>query len=60
MSGDALMAQPFDLRNLKLQGEPRRVVEQVARMQLRDLNRDRHLLRLAKRRAGVASPRLFF
>jgi Tol biopolymer transport system component len=35
MRGDVLMAQPFDLRNLKLQGEPRRVVEQVARMQLR-------------------------
>ena len=35
MTGDALMAQPFDLRNLKLQGEPRRVVEQVDRMQIR-------------------------
>jgi Tol biopolymer transport system component len=34
MTGDALMAQPFDLRNLKLQGEPRRVVEQVERMPL--------------------------
>jgi Tol biopolymer transport system component/predicted Ser/Thr protein kinase len=32
MRGDALMAQPFDLRNLKLQGEPRRVAEQVERM----------------------------
>ncbi len=35
MTGAALMAQPFDLRNLKLQGEPRRVVEQVDRMQIR-------------------------
>ena len=35
MSGDALMAQPFDLRNLKLQGEPRRVVEHFERIQFR-------------------------
>jgi Tol biopolymer transport system component len=32
MRGDALMAQPFDLRNLKLQGEPRRVAEHIERM----------------------------
>jgi Tol biopolymer transport system component len=33
MRGDALMAQTFDLQNLKLQGEPRRVAEQIERMQ---------------------------
>jgi serine/threonine protein kinase len=32
MRGDVLMAQPFDLRNLKLQGEPRRVADQIERM----------------------------
>jgi dipeptidyl aminopeptidase/acylaminoacyl peptidase len=33
MRGDVLMAQPFDLRNLKLQGEPRRVAENVEMLQ---------------------------
>ena len=31
MSGDVLMAQPFDLRNLKLQGEPRRIADHIER-----------------------------
>jgi serine/threonine protein kinase len=33
MRGDVLMAQPFDLRNLKLQGEPRRVADHIERME---------------------------
>jgi Tol biopolymer transport system component len=36
MKGDVLMAQPFDLRNLKLQGEPRRVTDQVERLEIRN------------------------
>ncbi|RSL16249.1 serine/threonine protein kinase [Edaphobacter aggregans] len=32
MRGDVLMAQPFDLRNLKLQGEPRRVADHIERI----------------------------
>jgi Tol biopolymer transport system component len=32
MRGDALMAQPFDIRNLKLQGEPRRVADHIETM----------------------------
>jgi Tol biopolymer transport system component len=31
--GDVLMAQPFDLRNLKLQGEPRPVADNIERME---------------------------
>jgi serine/threonine protein kinase len=31
MRGNVLMAQPFDLRNLKLQGEPRQVADHVER-----------------------------
>jgi Tol biopolymer transport system component len=30
--GDVLMAQPFDLRTLKLQGEPRQVADHIERM----------------------------
>jgi Tol biopolymer transport system component/predicted Ser/Thr protein kinase len=33
--GDMLMAQSFDLRNLKLQGEPRRVADHIERMEPR-------------------------
>ena len=33
MRGDVLMAQPFDLRNLKLQGGPRRVADHVERIE---------------------------
>jgi Tol biopolymer transport system component len=32
MRGDVLMAQPFDLRKLKLQGEPRRVADHIERI----------------------------
>jgi len=32
MRGDVLMAQPFNLRNLKLQGEPRQVADHLERM----------------------------
>jgi eukaryotic-like serine/threonine-protein kinase len=32
MRGNVLMAQPFDLRNLKLQGEPRQVSDNIARI----------------------------
>jgi Tol biopolymer transport system component/predicted Ser/Thr protein kinase len=33
MRDDVLMAQPFDFRNLKLQGEPRQVADHIERMQ---------------------------
>jgi Tol biopolymer transport system component len=33
MRGDVLMAQPFNLRNLKLEGEPRRVADHVQGME---------------------------
>jgi Tol biopolymer transport system component/DNA-binding winged helix-turn-helix (wHTH) protein len=33
MRGDVLMVQPFDLRSLKLQGEPRRVADHIERME---------------------------
>jgi serine/threonine protein kinase len=33
MRGNVLMAQPFDLRNLKLQGEPHRVADNIERME---------------------------
>jgi hypothetical protein len=32
MRGDVLMAQPFDLQNLQLRGEPRPVVDHIERM----------------------------
>jgi serine/threonine protein kinase len=32
MRGDVLMVQPFNLRNLKLEGEPRRVADNIERM----------------------------
>jgi Tol biopolymer transport system component len=32
MRADVLMAQPFDLRNLKLQGEPRRIADHIERI----------------------------
>jgi Tol biopolymer transport system component/predicted Ser/Thr protein kinase len=33
MRGEVLMVQPFDLRNLKLQGEPRRVADHIERIE---------------------------
>jgi Tol biopolymer transport system component len=33
MRGDVLMVQPFDLRNLKLKGEPSRVADHIERME---------------------------
>jgi serine/threonine protein kinase len=34
MRGNVLMAQPFDVRNLKLQGEPRQVADSIERIDL--------------------------
>jgi Tol biopolymer transport system component len=35
MRGGVLMAQPFNLRNLKLEGEPRRVADHIQRMEVK-------------------------
>ena len=48
------MAQPFDLRNLTLEGEPRPVADHIEHGTQEPIP-GRQLLRLSQRRAGVAS-----